>query len=136
MYRILSLVLIAALLLAGCATDQQARALTTTLNAYASAVRWGDLAGAEQFVAPTERVAHPLSALDKSRFKQLRVSEYDDGQGPMPDGKNQVRQVVHIGLINVHTQSERSIVDRQTWRYDEAARHWWLTSGLPDVAEQ
>lgn len=136
MYRILGLVLIAAMLLGGCATGQQANALTTTLNAYASAVRWGDLAVAEQFVEPSERTAHPLSALDKARFKQLRVSEYDGGQGPMPDGKNQVRQVVHIGLINVHTQAERSIVDRQTWRYDEVGRHWWLTSGLPDVAER
>jgi hypothetical protein len=27
----------------------------------------------------------------------------------------------------------RTIIDRQVWRYDEVARTWWLTTGLPDL---
>jgi hypothetical protein len=136
MRRILSVpIALALLLLAGCATDQRNQTLTATLNAYANTVRWGNLANAEQFVDPDVREAHPLTPLDRSRFKQLRIGDYDDGQGPIADGENKVRQVVHIGVINIHTQQERTITDRQSWRYDPQAKHWWLTSGLPDFAE-
>ena len=128
--------LLGASLLASCAADRQSNLLTTTLNAYAGTVRWGDLASAERFVDPAVRQAHPLTALDQSRFAQIRVSEYDDGAGPRPDGPNQVKQTVQIGLINVHTQSERSVVDHQVWRYDAEKKQWWLMSGLPDITEQ
>ena len=137
MRRALSLLALASmLLLAGCATQNRADTLDLTLRAYASAVRWGDFQSAVVFLDPMTRAEHMPSALDLARYKQIRVSGYDAGNGPLPDGENQVRQIVHINLINVSSQSERSIVDRQTWRYDETTKHWWLTSGLPDITQQ
>ena len=50
-------------------------------------------------------------------------------------GENEVRQVVRIGIINVNTQAERTVVDQQTWRYDPDKHLWWLVSGLPDVSQ-
>jgi hypothetical protein len=136
MRRILSLGLALGLatVLAGCATDRRNQTLTTTLNAYASTVRWGDFASAEQFVDPAMREAHPLTPLELARYQQLKVSEYDDGQGPVSTAENEVRQVVHIGLVNINTQAERSVIDRQSWHYDAQKNRWWLTSGLPDVS--
>jgi hypothetical protein len=122
------------LLLAGCATDQRNTSLTATLNAYGSTIRWGKLANAEQFVDPTLREERPLSPIELSRFTQYRVTEYDDGQGPVATGENEAQQVVRIGVTNIHTQAERTIVDHQTWHYDPQGKHWWLTSGLPDLA--
>lgn len=119
-----------ALLLGGCATDQRQDTLTSTLNAYANAVRWNGVEDARQFLSPAYRATHPLTPLDLDRYRQLRVSEYDDSAGPQPDGADQVMQVVKIGLINVNTQTERSVVDHQVWRYDPASKHWWLVSGL------
>ncbi len=137
MRRVLSILALASmLLLAGCATQKRTDTLDTTLRAYASAVRWGDFQSAAVFLDPKTRVDHMPSALDLARYKQVQVSGYDAGNGPVPDGENQVRQIVHINLINVSTQSERSIIDRQTWRYDETTKHWWLTSGLPDITQQ
>ncbi len=134
MRRIARITAVAALLLAAsCATDQRNQTLTATLNAYANTVRWGNLANAEQFVDPAFRNAHPLTPIELSRFTQYRVSDYDDGQGPIATGENEVKQVVHIGVVNVHTQVERTLVDRQTWHYDPQAKHWWLTTGLPDL---
>ncbi len=134
MRRIATLCVLAGfVLLAGCATDQRNTTLTATLNAYGSTVRWGDFASAEQFVDPKVRAAHPLTPIELSRFKQYRVSEYDDGQGPVPTGENEAQQVVRIGIVNRNTQAERSLVDKQTWHYDPNAKHWWLTSGLPDL---
>ncbi len=137
MRRVLSiLALVSLLLLAGCATQKRSDTLDTTLRAYASAVRWGDFQSAVVFLDPKTRADKMPTALDLARYKLVQVSGYDAGNGPVPDGENQVRQIVHINLINVSTQSERSIVDRQTWRYDETTKHWWLTSGLPDITQQ
>ncbi|PWK86686.1 hypothetical protein [Fulvimonas soli] len=137
MRRLLFLpLLLAALLLAGCATDKRNQSLTATLNAYANTLRWGDFQTAEQFVDPEVREKHPVSALDRARYQQLKVSDYNDDAGPVPDGENQVRQTVQINLVNIHTQTERSVIDHQIWRYDPAKNRWWLTSGLPDVSQQ
>lgn len=137
MRRTLSLlvVVLATMLLAGCATKTRSDALMTTLKAYGSTLRWGDFQSAAQFIDPAVRAAHPLTPLQLARYRQVRVSEYDDGPGPVPVGDFEVRQTAQISLINVHTQSERSIVDQQTWRYDENAKRWWLISGLPDITQ-
>lgn len=136
MRRILSIfAVLSVLLLGGCATDQRNKSLISTLSAYSSALRWGDFSSALQFVDPEVRKAHPLSALDLARYQQVRVSDYDDGQGPQPGGENEVRQVVKIGLINLNTQAERTVVDRQSWHYDAEKKHWWLMTGLPDITQ-
>jgi hypothetical protein len=128
-------VLLSVLLLAGCATKTRSDALTTTLKAYGSTLRWGDFQSAAQFVEPKFRAAHPLTPLQLARFQQVKVTEYNDDVGPVPTGDFDVRQTAVINLVNIHTQSERSIVDHQTWHYDEATKHWWLTSGLPDITQ-
>ncbi|MBP1474202.1 hypothetical protein J7I44_07820 [Frateuria sp. MAH-13] len=130
------LLALVAMLCAGCATDQRNQALVTTLNAYASTLRWGDFRSAQQFIDPKVREANPVSSLDLARYEQVRVTGYDEGAGPVPDGENQVRQVVQISLVNVNTQSERTVVDRQSWRYDAQKKRWWLMSGLPDITRE
>jgi len=137
MRRILtSLFALSALLLGGCATDQRNQSLTDTLNAYASTVRWGDFDSAQQFVDPKVREEHPVPPVEMSRYQQYKVSGYDEGNGPTAKGKFEVTQIVQINLVNVNTQSERTIVDHQTWHYDETGKHWWLVSGLPDISRQ
>lgn len=123
------------LLLAGCATDKRSDTLNRTMIEYANAVRWNGFEAAEQFVDPKVRAAHPLTALDHERFKQIQVSGYDDGDGPVAAGPNEVRQVVQISLTNVHTQNVRTVVDHQLWRYDAEKNRWWLESGLPDITQ-
>ncbi|TAM58106.1 MAG: hypothetical protein EPN49_13480 [Rhodanobacter sp.] len=134
MRRILGiLAMLSALLLAGCATQNRSDTLTATLTAYGSTLRWGDFQSAALFIDPKIRAAHPLSDLDLARYKQVRVTEYDNGSGPVPLDDLDVQQTARISLVNIHTQSERTIVDHQTWHYDEKTKHWWLTSGLPDI---
>lgn len=136
MRRIVGPILLStALLLSGCATDKRSDALSHTLLEYANALRWDGFETAQQFVDPKVREAHPLSNLDVARFKQVQVSGYDDGNGPIPAGENQVRQVVQISVTNIHTQTVRTIVDHQLWKYDPVKNHWWLESGLPDITQ-
>ncbi|MFC5742651.1 hypothetical protein [Dyella tabacisoli] len=134
MRRILTaLLLLCTTLLAGCATAQRSESLTSTLGAYASTVRWGDFQNALQFVDPEVRKKHPPSALDMARYEQLRVTGYDDGKGPVPGAENEARQIVQISLVNLNTQAERTVIDKQLWRYDPEKKCWWLMSGLPNI---
>jgi len=132
--RILLVVALIALLTA-CAVEQMRNKetiLEETLKTYAATIRWGDMTQAIAFVDPKYREAHPMTALDLARYKQVQVTAYNDAPAT-PISDNEVRQVVEIGLVNVNTQTARSIVDKQIWRYDEADKHWWLTTGLPDI---
>lgn len=136
MHRPPVLLLSSALLLGACAnTEIRSRQtiLNETLRSYAATIRWGDIAQAQAFLDPKLRAEHPPSALELARFKQVQVSGYEE-QPVSPVSENEVRQIVQIGLVNVNTQSARSIVDHQVWRYDDKARHWWLMSGLPDIS--
>lgn len=123
---------LAILLLAGCATQGKETLLTQTLNAYESTIRWGDLASAAQYIDPEVLATRPPTQLELARYQQVRVSGYST-DGPVPVSETEVRQRVLIGLINVHTQRQRDIVDDQVWRFDESAQRWWLMSGLPDI---
>src|SRR5512141_2341031 len=121
-------------LCAGCSamsTQSESRALETTLVAYANAVRWGDFEQALAFVDKATLKEHPLSAIDMERYKQVKVAAYTE-RPPVPAGPHEVRQIVQISLVNINTQTERSIVDNQLWRYDEPTKHWHLISGLRD----
>ncbi|QAU24196.1 hypothetical protein EO087_09520 [Dyella sp. M7H15-1] len=133
---VVGLILLSTVLLSACATDKRDYALSHTMIAYANAVRWDGLEAAEPFVDPKVREAHPITDLDRARFKQVQVSDYDDGNGPVPSGENEVRQNVQISLTNVHTQTVRTIVDRQLWRYDPKKQRWWLESGIPDITQR
>ena len=124
-------------LCAGCSamtTQSESRALQTTLVAYANAVRWGDFEQALAFVDKETLKQHPLSAIDMERYKQVKVASYTE-QPPVPAGPHEIRQIVQMSLVNINTQTERSIVDKQLWRYDEQGKHWHLISGLPDITQ-
>jgi hypothetical protein len=125
---------LALLALAGCATDKRNQALNKTLMSYASAIRWGDFTGAQSFVDKDYAAEHPMSSIEQGRLGQLRVTGYDEGSGPRPDGDDDVVQVVQINVVNINTQAERSLVDHQRWHYDREKNKWTLTTGLPDFS--
>jgi len=125
-------------LLAACATDKmrsRETVLQDTLKAYAGTIRWGDVAQAQAFIDPKVLAEHPPTALELARFKQVRITAYDE-QPVVPVNENEVRQSVEIGLVNINSQAARSVIDHQVWHYEEAQKRWWLTSGLPDITRQ
>jgi len=140
MRRLFLLVLLAAscALLSACATEKMRNKetiLTDTLRSYAQTLRWGNFDQAIGFVDPKILAEHPLTSLEIERFKQVRVSGYDDAP-VVPVSEDEVQQTVKIDLLNVNTQVARSVVDHQTWKYDAAAKRWWLVSGLPDISRR
>ena len=120
-------------LLAGCPKSaSKGTALDEIQYAYSAAIRWGDFEGAWNLVDPKVREEHPLTDIDFSRYKQVQISGYRD-QGGMVAANGEVVRDIEIGVINRNTLAERNVRYRERWRYDEAAKTWWLTSGLPDL---
>ena len=119
--------------LAGCPKSaSKGSALDETQYAYSAAIRWGDFEGAYNLVDPKVRAEHPLTDVDFSRYKQVQISGYRDlGGSPLASGE--VTREIEIGVINRNTLAERTVRYRERWRYDEEAKTWWLTSGLPDL---
>jgi hypothetical protein len=68
-------------------------------------------------------------------YGTVRVAEYET-PGPSAAGPDTIRQTAQISLIVKSTQQVYSVVDHQTWRWDDKAKHWWLESGLPDISPQ
>ena len=126
-------VLIACLaMLAGCPKSaSKGTALDEIQYTWSAAIRWGDFEGAWGLVDPKVREAHPMTDLDFSRFKQVQISTYRDTRSSVLGGE--VVRDIEIGVINRNTLAERSVRYRERWRYDEAAKTWWLTSGMPDL---
>lgn len=111
----------------------QTKQLVAAQSKYSSAIRWNEFELAWAQVDPEFRKEHPLSDLDKGRFKQIQVTGYDEKtQDFMTDGSVEV--TVEIRLINRNTQAERVIMDTQIWRWDALAKRWWLSTGLPDFS--
>ena len=75
-----------------------------------------------------------MTELQLARYGQIQVSGYRDiGSSAFNDG-TMVRDV-EIGVVNRHTQAERTVRYRERWLWDEARKRWWLQGGLPDFWE-
>ncbi len=106
--------------------------LEETMYHYSAAVRWGDVEQIIAFHDPNVLAEHPPEAIELERWRQLRVTGYRArGLEPQPD--ETVVQFAEIEFMNRHTQTTSALLDREQWRYDESAKRWWLTSGLPNL---
>ena len=129
------LVLALALLLAACASSGQRSPRDQMLYDYVSAVRWSDFDAAARFLDPELLAREPMTDLERERYRQFQVSGYEVKSASEP-AEGEYEQVVEIRVVNRHTQVEKSITDRQRWRWDPEAKRWWLASGLPDLDER
>jgi hypothetical protein len=129
-FAILAL-LACALLLPGCASTGKGDALQRAQYAWSAAIRWGDFEGAWNLVDPEYRERHPLTEVEFERYNQIQVSHYRE-LATQPAAPDTAVRDIDIGVINRHTMAERGLRYREAWRYDEQARTWWITGGLPD----
>lgn len=133
MTRTWCLLLAILLCAAGCATSGgQMNALERVQYDYSAAIRWGDFEGAYTLVDPEVRKQQPLGTTQLERYKQVQVSAYRDLAATVAPDKSTAAREILVGIINRHTMAEREMRYTERWRYDAAAKRWWLTSGLPD----
>lgn len=122
---------IAGALLAACATrGNEIRLLEQTLEAHASVMRWGDPLAGLEFVDPALREGLTPAGLERERWRQFQVAGHR-AQPPVQPAPDRALRTVELDLVNRNTQVARTLTWRQEWRYDPAAKRWWLTTGLP-----
>lgn len=122
------------LLLAGCSggLTGQKNALLAAQNTYGAAMRWGEFESAWARVDPEYREQHPMTELDLERYGQVQISHYRElDVAVLADGSP--ARLIEIGVINKHTQAERTVRYREEWRWDPERKTWWVRQGLPDL---
>jgi hypothetical protein len=119
-------------LVAACDSTGGTRAKVTAMDEYAAALRWNEIERALAFVDPAVQASRPLTDLERERYKQLQVTGYEvKSRRDTPEGG--VEQSVEVRVVNRHTQQERIVTVQENWRWDPAAKRFWLASGLPSL---
>ena len=125
-----TLLLLALLALAGCATALKPRptgdGLKRRSEAFHRSLRWGDLRGAAAYVHPDQRRAWLQKALDGKDEDNLKVLEYaaEDAQVDLPSGKAQVLSRMTWHRLPSLTMNNDTLV--VSWEAQETT--WYVTS--------
>lgn len=120
--------------LAGCASSSPAaNALDASQYAWSGAIRWNDFGGAANLVDPKVREQHPLTELERKRYDQVQITAYRDVGARRDIEAGTATRSIEIGVVNKHTMEQREVKYQEVWRWDEPAKTWWITSGLPDL---
>ena len=103
-------------------------AFESTHNAWAGAMRWGDN---EERLAFLDVLAQDgVDDFSLRRWDQIRISGYRE-RARRSDPQGRVRLRAEVGLINIHTQAERTVVVEELWEWLPEQGGWRLVSGLP-----
>lgn len=129
------LMLLVAILLAGCPQTQEDKSLSKTLSEYETFVRWAQWDAATNFVAAEYQQEHPITRLDLERLRLFRVTQYLVRSSTPVDNGDGLLQMVEIRMFNKNQARERTITDEQYWKYDQDSKRWFLHSGLPDPTQ-
>ena len=128
------LVLLAVLVLAGCAATAQRNRVDLfdrTARAYEKSVTWSDFEGAAEIAG----VPVPDNKF-LQKLRQVKVISYEQRAADIsPDG-TQARRSVQIEYTVEGSMRLRTLLDRQAWRYDEPQDRWLLLTGLPKFFER
>ena len=107
--------------------------LQSNQYAWAGAIRWGDFEGALSLVDPAYREAHPTTDLELRRYEQVQITAYRERASTADKKGGVAMRDVEIGVLNRHTQAERTVRYREEWRCNEEDKKWWITTGLRDL---
>ena len=106
--------------------------LQASLKTYELAVRWNDFDAASKSLDPLTLQGEPFSEQDEAYYKVFQITGYTSKSSAMSEDLIYTQRV-ELRIVDQETQVERIKTDRQSWRYDAAAKRWWLTSGLPKL---
>ena len=113
-------------------TSSMEKKLQASLKTYELAVRWNDFEAAAEALDPLTQQGELFSEQDEAYYKVFQITGYTTKSSSMTEDLVYTQRV-ELRIVDRDTQVERIKTDRQSWRYDAAAKRWWLTSGLPKL---
>ena len=113
-------------------TSSMEKKLQASLKTYELAVRWNDFDAASESLDPLTLQGELFSEQDEAYYKVFQITGYMPKSSSMTEDMVYTQRV-ELRIVDRDTQVERIKTDRQSWRYDAAAKRWWLTSGLPKL---
>ena len=117
-----------ALLLGACSTTvDKMDKLNQTLRAYEKTLRWAKFDAAYSFHKWGENEQPSIPA----HLKDIRLSGYDVGNSGFDQNNMTATQTVFIRYYNQNNYRERSLEDKQEWKYFPDLKRWYLTTKPP-----
>ena len=129
MIKYLSCILI--LIIAGCASisnQQKLSILDESTRTYGNAIRWSYFELADSFRKEQHRSAQET---DFSGLKKIRITSYEVLSRNMSENSIQAVQTVEIKFYYLSDMIEKTVIDKQEWKYDINDEKWYLNSNLP-----
>jgi len=123
--------LLTAIIVAGCATIEEEKRMETlskTTEKYRSAIRWRLYETAENLTETSDNTEHS----DLDRLKKIKVTAYKTVKKNISDDGTEARQTIEIKYFHTDYLVEKTIIDKQLWKYDPGQNRWHLQSGLPE----
>ena len=116
--------------LVGCTTIHeinQKDQFEKTSRSYEQALRWGEWVAASNLLEAESQTMDYKAIED---LKQIKVTSYEVNEMVIAEDQLQVQQVVEIQYYHIYKMKEKTLIDRQTWKYHEKSG-WRLVSGFP-----
>ncbi len=120
--------------IAGCAsmeTQQRLSSLDMTARQYGDAVRWGHYDVAIDFFKPGNTEGPDNFTPVASNIGNIKLTSYEPVNRTLSKDTFEAHQTVEIKYYLINQMIERTLLDRQIWRYDTEDDRWYLHSGLP-----
>ncbi len=108
-----------------CAAEKRQLRLDDTLRHYGSAIRWGAYADAQQLQKDVDQ------ELDNDFLREIKVTSYEAIRQSVSEDGNRIDQTVEIRYYHQSQGTEKSLIDQQTWEYDEIGETWKLDGKIP-----
>ena len=116
------------LFLFGCATNADRHfMLNQTLLTYEKTYRWGEYGNLLNFrKSDAQQAANALND-----YQNIRISGYQVKRQHPSDDQYKISLDVEISYFRTDNNRIQSVLDKQTWEYDNDAKRWYITSPLP-----
>ena len=126
------ILLFSAVILAGCATmddNHRINSLANTTLHYRNAIRWGLYDVADNLRGAAESEDKPRNI---ERLKTVKVTCYKAVHKEMSEDGNEATQMVEITYYHTDQMVEKTLIDKQVWKYNSEKKAWYLQSVLPE----
>ena len=123
--------LIAAIILAGCATtekDSRMETLSKTTDKYRNAIRWGLYETAENL----REAGGDKDRSNLERLKKIKVTAYKSVHRDVSENGTVAKHIIEIKYYHIDYMVEKTIIDKQLWKYNSDKKTWHLQSRLPE----